>query len=688
MSFAKRDLTPRRSWMVAVILSVAWPLALPAEEGTPPASASSTPPAAQQEQKPPPQAPAAPKTAPAQKPATAGATTLLPGQNRLFFEWRYTLNGSDLKGNKDRSFLHEGTNHITEFTSFFAQPIWGVRQFESTMVFRYTDDPRVDVERNSLQRGYARLKGPTFEANLGDYLASYSRFAFNQNIKGLNVWKQFSGPGLRLTGTGGTFTDRWGALFREFTKFTESGREPDPKFPSKPFTRVVLGARAEKRIDESSFVAFSYSQGSDVIRSLPRETLLRPLNNQLVSVDATGRLGQSFQLAGELAFSRTQFDARIQHQKRNDYAARVEASHRWKRLDWRFDYARFLPNFFSVNARQVQDLQDISARANLELSSRMTLSGSFRRTNDNLPGRPVVVADPLGTPIVLTNRARTQGTGTALTVFDQIVDSTGNKLTTVVRSPELRLAIRRLPPSQRLQISLGYRERGIETSNRGSFDLADPANRRALFLDRNTRMPFIDLELPFTGTIFGLSYEYRRNRDRVLRENSTFTHRMAASYRGTYFWGAWTVSPSLRFETERELKHLPLRDLLLTLDGRDQTRSIQGSLIIDFPKYFSLEAFYRELNAELISSVACPNTVACPGPVLPLGKLVFGNGGFARPYFRAALTYKIRNSEDRFIVASVERSVNTFLIADPTQPDLRSFRENVAQISLVFRLRR
>ncbi|MDA2915113.1 hypothetical protein MYX77_14385, partial [Acidobacteriia bacterium AH_259_A11_L15] len=86
--------------------------------------------------------------------AAPAQATPTPEAAELFIEWKYAVNGTDNKGNEERSFLHEGINHIVDFSLFDRRPLLGARQIESVGVFRYTDDPRVDPERNSLQRLY------------------------------------------------------------------------------------------------------------------------------------------------------------------------------------------------------------------------------------------------------------------------------------------------------------------------------------------------------------------------------------------------------------------------------------------------------------------------------------------------------------------------------------------------------
>lgn len=141
-----------------------------------PPAAPSKPPEAKEttEARPTPDKPATPSGTAAAAPATE--------EDQFFVELKYGVNGTDLKANKERSFLNEGVNHISDLSTFMTRG-WGIRRLETLSVFRYTDDPRVDPERNSLQRTYARLTGPSFELGLGDHLVSYSRFTFNQNIK-------------------------------------------------------------------------------------------------------------------------------------------------------------------------------------------------------------------------------------------------------------------------------------------------------------------------------------------------------------------------------------------------------------------------------------------------------------------------------------------------------------------------
>lgn len=650
--------------------------------------------------------------------AAPAQATVAPEAAELFIEWKYAVNGTDIKGNQERSFLHEGINHIVDFSLFDRRPLLGGRQIESVGVFRYTDDPRVDPERNSLQRLYTRLTGPTFEFSAGDNLVDYSRFSFNQNIKGLHAVKEFDSLGrLVVAGTAGVFTDRWGSLYRGFEAFVDPRNVPDPRSPPKPYTRLVLGLRGEKPLGEGEWVAVNYSQANDIVRSLPREAQIAPFNNQLWSVDGLLLFPRSLRLGGEFAYSATQFDSRFQDGKRGDYAARVELSQRGQRYRWRLEYNVFMPNFFSVNARQVQDLQEFSAQGNFDFTKQLSLTASYRRTNDNLGGTPVVALIPRAIcndtaegfrlqPLSNANRTLTvcdpvTGDPLALRIFDHVVDAEGNEITTVLRLPEVRLVLRNLGFWRGLTLEAGYRERAVETSNKGSFSLTSGptfttgATVTPLFRHRVTKMPFFEIDFPLGSHRFRFGYEYRRNRDYIQPENSTFTHRATAQYGlPSLFVGDWIFSGSFRFETERESKQVDLETLEdpasgltlvdpLTLQpvvrrksGGDQIRTLQAELTVEFPQYFTLDLFFRQLSAELLSGFRAD------------GLQLFGNGGFSRPQWRAQLQYRIRNDANKFILFTVERNVNAFDLLDPTEPDLRSFREKLAQVTFVYRFRR
>jgi len=694
-----------------------------------------TPPPAPAPQKPPPQPPPPPPAEPPKERVEAKVVQAAPPKEsapeagELFFEWKYGLNSTDIKRNEDRSFLHEGVNHIFDFSHFSKRPLERGRRLESTAVFRYTDDPRVDPERNSLQRAYTKLTGPTFAFTAGDGLVNYSRFSFNQNIKGLNLQKEVESlDGMRLTGTAGVFTDRWGSLFRGWEKFTDFRTAPDPRVPSKPYTRMVLGFRLDKSFGENQWVGVNYSHGSDIIRSLPPETQLAPYNNHVASVDWLWVFARNLRFGGELAESASDFDARFQRGLSSDYAARLELSQRWQRYRWRLEVTRFTPNFFSVNARQVQDLQDASAQVTVDLTKQVSLTGAFRRTNDNLPGRPTLAFirrdHCISSERPLCLRALGSGSNRTVQVhdasnrlvglpsFDHVVDSEGREKTTVVRAPDIHLNIRSLPFWSRLLLEVGYRERAFETTNKGSYDLTPQKNKNVvpkahvivanpLFSERATKVPYFDVSFPLGIHQFKVGYEYRRNRDRVQPENSTFTHRVTALYRlPSLFLRDWTLSTDLKFETERESKQvdleeledpatelplvdpLTLRPLVRRRSAGDQTRTLQGNATLEFPKYFTLDLMYRELSAELLSSFV----PVAPSPLAGLRQ--FANGGYRRPKWRAQLQYRIRNDENRFFLFTVERNVDTFSVLDPSLPDERSFRERVAQVTFVYRFRR
>ena len=632
-------------------------------------------------------------------PPRAQATETEPGQ--LYFELRYTVGGTDLQGNSERSFLHEGINHTAEFSFFNNEPIGASLRFEVLAVGRYTNNPQVDPERNSLQRGYLRLKGSSFEANLGDALVNYSRLTFNQNIKGLNVWKNIL-PRLRVTGTVGFFVDRWGSLYRNYTFFRDLTGPPNPFSPGKPYTRFVAGARVEQKFGRANWIAANWSHGEDLQQSLPDATLacedtasglisIRPIstgclpgevelvgfrrpfpeaiNNDVISSDTNLELKPlrtSFR--GEFAYSWTSggtpppganstnfvcasqspifgasvLDERCFPGQVGDWAGRFEARQRIWRLNWTVDYSRFEPNFFSANARQIRDLQDFTVRGEYELSRKVSVIGSWRRSNDNLNGQ--------------------------------------RNFTNVVRAPEGRLVFRELPFYRRMILEMGYRERNLDTPGTpGPLDLQK----------RSTRIPFLSLSLPVGPAQVSFDYEHRHEMNAVTPQLSTDTDRFAVGYRARYSWDRWEFSPSARFEIERLDKAAPLNaalsptDVTLLFPGDffsafDTNRTIQAGFLLDTPRYIRIEGNYREFNGLALS----------PSQLNQQAGFLYFNQGFKRPSWRAAVTFKIANDENRTVTAFYVRTNNRFPTIGPSVPDLRSFSETVIGGSIVYRFRK
>src|SRR5258707_7782747 len=517
------------------------------------------------------------KDAPSQDPSPRTPPPAIePGQ--MYFELRYTVDGTDIQGNNpERSFLHPGINHTAEFSFFTSEPMWDLHRLEILGVGRYTNNPQVDRERNSLQRAYGRLQGPSFEAKLAYALVNFSRLSFNQNVKGLTVSKKLL-PRLKVSGTVGFFVDRCGSLYRNYTFFSLG--LPNPVSPEKPYSRFVAGTRVEQQIGRGNWIALNWSHGKDLQQSLPDATLAcvdsagliailqlslgfsnlteipgfrRPfpeaVNNDVLSsdtnleyapwnfgmrgefdysgpsggtppagvnatvacTDATGmisiRLANPGCLLGETVvpgsgnfacalqppvFGASVLDARCFSGQVGDWAGRLEAHERIKKLTLRTDYSRFEPNFFSANARQIRDLQDFTVRGEYELTRNVSVVGSWRRSNDNLNGQ--------------------------------------RNFTNVVRAPEGRLVFRDLPFDRRMVLEVGYRERNLDTPGTpGPTDVQK----------RSTRIPFLTLIVPMHAANFTFDYEHRHEINAVTPQLSTDTERFAIGYRAHYSWDRW-----------------------------------------------------------------------------------------------------------------------------------------------------
>ncbi len=760
----------------------------PAEKKQPAASLPSAPAAGDTQQKqetPPPQI-----SGLAQRPAERAAE---PGQTTL--EIKYDVQGVSVQGNTDRSFLHACTrvqilafapptrprvcdsiNTVNEISFLNNVPVFTNYRLETSIIGRYTDNPRVDPERVSLQRGYLRLVGQKLEATLGDSLVNYSRLSFSQNVKGLHGWRQWT-DNVRITGTLGFFADRWGSLYRPFTSFrditldcllastTGSPTPPGPPFaaaggciqkpvgsqnfvvspanPFKPYSRFVGGLRLERKVGKSGWAAVNYSRGRDLIHSLPEAFMTcsdtntgarriagiglgctateseissgrfpssESADNHVFSFDTSldlqplrmkvnAEIARSWTAGGTPPASAianpnsfvcaTQspvkgaavLDSRCFSSHVADNAYRAEVTQKLGKLSWRTDYSRFEPDFSSANARQIRDLQDFNARGDYQFIRQFGLALSWRHSHDNLNGK--------------------------------------RNYTSVVRAPEVRATFRDLPFYRRMIFEVGYRERNLDTSGDPQSNCVDtsvPAVSRTVsasigcsvnpttFLPetrtstelrlKSTRIPFFSLTLPIKDTHVTFDYEHRHDMDRVVHQNSTDSDRFALGFRGNYTWNNWDVFPSFRFELERLAKSLPNNPSLSLTDpslknfptgffiGNDTSRSFNAQLQIEAPRWFRFEGLYREFNSIALSPLRASVQLD------PAQNFFYLNQGFKRPYWRAALTYKIRNDENRLLTVYYERGNNLFDTGDPFVADIKSFRETIIGGTLMFRFRR
>lgn len=571
------------------------------------------------------------------QPDRTATPALTGGEDQQFFELKFGANRAqvspdvrDEQGRPVRSFLSPGINLTTDF-SYFQDHAFGTKRLQVLSIFRNNNDPRVDPESNSLQRGYVRVTTPNWDWNFGDGLVSYSRLTYNQNIKGLNVSRKF-GHGFRLVANAGVFTDRWGSVWKDALQ-------------GKPFTRAVAGLRAEQRIGQEKFIGFNLSHGRDMetsVRQDLRQFGLTPLDNQIASVDTRLVFHRVLTVEGELAYSQTNFDTRIYRDKRKDYGGRLDTSMRSGRFFLRTSYVRLMPQFLALNARQLSDLQDGMVRAGVDLSDSVTVEGTYRRTNNNLRGQ------------------RPDGT-------------------TVFRIPEVRVSLRNIAGLGKTIFDVGYRER----QQAGPLRLADPLKNHKE--SRRTPIPFVEVALPLGGTLISVGFEHRINdnnlfssaiaRSLMLPSENTNANRWSGSLRSNFGLGRWTFAPMFRYEVEREE--------FFKVFGFNTNRSMLAAAYVDAPKYFAFEASYRAVGASLFAE--CVEVAGTPcNPTLQAvpGTSILLPSGFRRPAFHAALTFKLFNNEDRFIVLGYDHNTNFFALPG------RNFNERVISVTLVYRVKR
>src|ERR1022692_1038998 len=136
-----------------------------------------------------------------------------------------------------------------------------------------------------------------------------------------------------------------------------------------------------------------------------------------------------------------------------------------------------------------------------------TLEGSFRYTNNDL--RHQVAAGP-----------------------------------TIFKVPEVKMSFRQLPHLGRAIFDAGYRER----RQTGPF-LDTPFNTGT---SKNVRIPYADVSMPISTTLFTIGYEHRFNNDYRDSTQTTNVNRVSFSIRSILDLKGWQFSPLFRSEIERE----------------------------------------------------------------------------------------------------------------------------------------
>lgn len=570
---------------------------------------------------------------------TAGGSV---GQDQILGEIRLMTRYTELNGDTTRSFRDQGHNNLGEFNLFVDRQFFVTRRYQMLSMYRATDDHSIDPERNSLQKAYVRIFGAKDEYVFGDALVNYSRLSFNQNIKGASVTSKI-GEDWKVSSSAGIFIDRWGSLYKELT--------------GKPYTSAVAGARVERSLfNRESKLGFNFSSSRDLVDSIDQidpvtgtpfavGTAPLPGNNLVNSIDLKFQSKKGFRFDSEYAYSFTDFDKRFEalgcaapcdtrvnqpalNRNQGDWGFRAEGSYRYKRASFRGSFVRFQPNFASINARQIADLQDLVFRTSYDLTEWLTVDGTIRRSNDDLKGQL--------------------------------------PFQTTLWGPEGKLIFHDLPFYSRAVFELGYRHRNVSASD-GS-------------VDRFIRTPYAELSIPIKQMFLTFGYERRQAIDQIDARQTSNTDRGYVGLRGIWDIGNWQINPSLRYELERQTHRPAICEFptpvlpatvnppgtlcSLLIDPRqlhDSNRLGSAALFIEAPKWFVFEGAFRSSSATLTSLAAGvdPVTLAVlPPPYIP------SPNGFSRPTYRAALTYKYRNDENMTFTFGFERN-NNFYFTSP-----------------------
>ncbi len=231
-----------------------------------------------------------------------------------------------------------------------------------------------------------------------------------------------------------------------------------------------------------------------------------------------------------------------------DWGARLEGSWRYRKLSLRSSYVRYQPNFASINARQISDLEDFAFRSSYDLTNWLTVDGTVRHSNNDLKKQ---------------------------LPFE-----------TSLWGPEAKFVLHDLAFYKRATMELGYRHRTVSASD-GS-------------IDRFVRTPYVDLTLPVSKLFLNVGYERRQAQDLISASQTSNTDRVYFGVRGIFDVADWEINPTLRWELERQshrpgLDSIPL-DFLL---DRDSNRLSSVALFIQAPKYIMIEAGFRDSSATI-----------------------------------------------------------------------------------------
>jgi hypothetical protein len=582
------------------------------------------------------------------------------GQDTELGEVRLMTRHTDIGGDTTRSFRAPGENNLAEFNWFMDRRFLVTRRMQVLSMYRGTDDRSIDPEHNSLQKAYVRIWGQKDEYIFGDTLVNFSRLSFNQNVKGVyGSWKV--SDDWKLSTFGGAFVDRYGSFYKDLCQ----DQQTDPAtgkvvasavvhncIPGRPYTAIVAGGRLERKLFRDSTIGLNISSSDDRQDTLPAGSdptqvgvAPFPASNKLASLDTKLQLS-GLRMEGEFAYSLTDFDTRsflncpapcdsrmpqpgLSYQ--SDWGARWETSWRYHKFNLRGSYVRYQPNFASMNARQIADLQDAMIRASYELTDWMTIDGTMRRSNNDLRGQLPFETRLLG--------------------------------------PEAKLTFHDLPFYRAALFEVGYRERLVDASTGGN-------------IERFVRIPYAEITLPaHHNTFFTLGYERRQAVDKFDPSQTSNTDHPYAALRGVYDLGGWHFNPSFRFELERQAQRPRLSDtsaisFLEFLLDRNSNRLDMASLYIETPKWFILEGAFRAATAT-ISSMCGPTNAGCLNTAGARTYLV--PSGYSRPSYRAAISYKLRNDENTTFVFSFERNSNFYFAPSP------SFDERVFGFSFIYK---
>lgn len=293
----------------------------------------------------------------------------------------------DVRGNEEGPFVTEWLNEVADLTLEGTGKL-GPVDVEGMAQGRLTDDRLVDLRSASLEDAHIRFYTDNMELALGELFDETSRYTFNERYEGGRV--KLSAMGLSALFVGGQVLDELNSS--QFARHAMAGRFAyDLPKPLGPVTAFGVGGSGALVMDKGGSLPHQFSEN------------LVEIDNRVAGVDGSIEFFRKLRLEGEYAGSRFN-DTRDALDPTRGSAVRAEGSFRHKGFSTRGGWRRINSRFTSEVAFTPNDIEEYFTSSRMRFGKRLTLSGGFRRFNDNVDNLKSAEPDFGATRVVRVTR--------------------------------------------------------------------------------------------------------------------------------------------------------------------------------------------------------------------------------------------------------------------------------------------